>query len=291
MQTRMEWLKWRQGGLGSSDYAAIMGVSRYKTIAQVYDDKVAEEIKEETSWIMERGNRIEPRVRALYELQCGESFSPAQCEMENFPFMRVSLDGRSVCLKNGIEIKLSGKDDWQSAKLGKVPETYWPQVQGQMLVANLDVLFFLSYLYEKQEPKVLDPDKLAVVTVLPDRAYQGKLLEACSKFWHENVLKRKPPIAVDSDYKPLVGLSEEAKVYKTTCEQIKQLELIRDDAKELILSAADKTGEQRLLCAGLKISKQSRAGSINYKSIPELKNVDFDQYRGKGSSFWKIEHE
>lgn len=38
--TRQEWLKIRQTGIGGSDIAAILGVSKYKTAYDLYLEKV-----------------------------------------------------------------------------------------------------------------------------------------------------------------------------------------------------------------------------------------------------------
>ena len=56
----------------------------------------------------------------------------------------------------------------------------------------------------------------------------------------------------------------------------------------MIIEAAEKTGHNRLLCAGIKLTKQTRAGSIDYASIPELKNVDLESYRKKPTTFWSM---
>lgn len=39
---RLEWLKTRQTGIGGSDVAAILGLSKWKTPLDVYNDKIAE---------------------------------------------------------------------------------------------------------------------------------------------------------------------------------------------------------------------------------------------------------
>lgn len=38
---RLEWLKTRQTGIGGSDVAAILGLNRYRTPLDVYNDKTA----------------------------------------------------------------------------------------------------------------------------------------------------------------------------------------------------------------------------------------------------------
>lgn len=36
------------------------------------------------------------------------------------------------------------------------------------------------------------------------------------------------------------------------------------------------------------LAKETRAGSVNYKSIPELRGVDLEQYRGTPVVVWKL---
>ena len=45
---RTEWLKARRSGIGGSDVAAILGLSRYKTAVDVYEDKIVTDEPEDT---------------------------------------------------------------------------------------------------------------------------------------------------------------------------------------------------------------------------------------------------
>ena len=47
---RAEWLKARRSGIGGSDVAAILGLNRYKSALDIYNDKIStEEPKDQQS--------------------------------------------------------------------------------------------------------------------------------------------------------------------------------------------------------------------------------------------------
>ncbi len=189
--TRHEWLLERKKGIGSSDAPIIMGVSPWKNVVDLYNDKISNSVDETTNYVQERGNRMEPRIRSLYEMISGQSFPADLVRMEELPWMMASLDGISEDRKSIIEIKVSGKADWES---GFVPPKYYPQVQHAMLVANADRCFYLSYLYSKKEPIVLSVEHLVVLEAFPDREYQREMFDKEMHFWKQNVEKRIPPL-------------------------------------------------------------------------------------------------
>ena len=297
--TRQEWLQWRKLGLGSSDYPIIMGEGGFeKTLHDVYLEKIDPDVVEDetNAWIKDRGNRIEPRVRSLWELHTGKSYEPALCVMDGFEHMRVSLDGRTEDKTEGAEIKLSGKADWIATKEQKiVPKKYFAQVQGQILVANLKRCWYLSYRYEQRDDKSLSMENLAYVEVLPDREYQARLLEACGKFWFENVLKRKPPILSDKDFKPLTGIADAARAWIKLGQEIELLSKKQAAYREMILEAAKATGHPRLMCAGIKILQIASQGSVQWDKIPgyteAMKAFETisDQYRAPGRVSWRMD--
>lgn len=289
---RIEWLKWRKAGIGSSDAPVIMGVSPWSTPLKLYEEKISEEVVEDESnaWIKQKGNEFETRIRNLFELRTGEDFSPALCVMDGFEYLRASLDGRSSDKRRGIEIKLSGRDDWELAKnQGIVPAKYLPQVQHQNMVGQLEVTYFLSYLYEKGV-KSVSADRLVVVEVAPDKEYISRLVSEEMKFW-DCVVKRKPPVSSDRDYKKLRGreLLDKIDTWKLYKKEADKIEGILDGLRADIIAEADKGGHPRYEGAGVRIRKESRQGNVQYAKVPELKGIDLDPYRGKGSVSWKFE--
>lgn len=67
----------------------------------------------------------------------------------------------------------------------------------------------------------------------------------------------------------------------------KLLEREKELRKELIAMSQDRdfTG------SGIKVQKIVRKGSVDYSRIPELANIDLEQYRGESIECWMITHE
>ncbi len=287
---RIEWLKWRQKGIGSSDAGIIMGVSPWSTALELYEEKIATEVVEDDSnqYIKDVGNDLEPKVRSLYSLASGVDYQVALMEMEGFPIL-YSSDGASPDKKRFIEIKLLGKADYEGALKGEVPEKYYPQLQHGLMVSKGEVIYLIGYPHsEYMKERKVELSHFAIVEVKPDLAYQGTLMQEELKFW-DHVTAKKPPIPSAKDYKTLRGYAAQVKKWKSLKAKADAIQEEIDKVREEIEAAAKKDGHPRFVCAGVRIRQESRAGSVNYKTIPELKGVDLDKYRGKGSVFWKLE--
>lgn len=289
---RTEWLKWRRNGIGSSDAPIILNVSKFSTALALWEEKISEEeIEENQSFIMDLGNEAEPRIRGLFEFIDGEEYEVALLEMEGYPFIRASLDGISPCKKKLIEIKLAGKEVYEQAKAGVVAECYMPQVQHQLMVSKADVCNFLVYPmdeFKKNRANALNADLLARVTVYPDKDYHAQLLEAHLKFW-DCVQKKKPPQASDKDYKTLKGKTALLKKWKAARIAADKAEEKLESIRNEIIEAAKAQGHTRYLASGVRLQETARVGAVDYAKIPELKGVDLDKYRKKGSVSWRLE--
>lgn len=296
MTDRQKWLEWRQKGIGSSDAPIIMGKSPWKTKFELYEEKVAETVEEDdsNSYIKQKGNEFEPRVRALYELLTDDEYPEARVQSEQFEFLRASLDGRSKKYPEKlIEIKLLGLEDWTAMKeLSKVPEKYVPQVQHQLLVANAEVCVVLGYLYEKGA-KAVEVDNLCTIPIYTDLQYQGQLLEEEVKFW-DCVTKKKPPILGDKDYAPLKGHAKILNAWRKQKLKVEKEAEKLDVLREQLIAAATAKGHPRFEQNGVRMRIESRAGSVDYKKVLKYYELNpdaefLDKFRGKGSTSWKIE--
>lgn len=291
-----QWLKWRQKGIGSSDAPIIMGVSPWKTPLELYEEKIHPQTydgaqqEKENSFITRMGNSMEPRIRALFEFKMGQDFRPSLLEMEQFPFLRASLDGASDCRTLICEIKLMGKKDWESST---VPEKYIYQVQHQLMVSRAEKCFFVKYLYEKGGNADINPEKMRIIPVVPDQQLIGTMLEAEMKFW-DAVINKRPPMPSGKDYKTLKGLEQTVNQYLKIEEQIEELTKIRDAIRNSLIESAEKQGHNRYTVGTIKIQKESRAGTVDYKKIDAIKKMseeELNQYRKLGTSYWKIYQE
>lgn len=299
---RQEWLQWRKGGIGSSDAPIIMGVSRFKTRYELWEEKTSTETKEDDSnqFIKDAGNQAEGKIRHFFEIMSGKHFDPALYEMQNYQFLRSSLDGAyrwNGKIEEIIEIKLLGDADpdkkWTNAKENNiVPPEYFPQIQMQLMVTSAKKCYFVAYLYDKDDKflqKDMDRSKLAVVEVFADDSYQADLMSMCLQFWTSVVMKQPPEFA-DADWKHLKALgatklAEQFKLAKTAAKQAEEnLQTIRDE----LVKIAEENGHPRLEINGIKLQHISKIGNVDYAKIPELQGINLEQYRKPGSKYWKI---
>ena len=138
---RAAWLAERRTGIGGSDAAAVLGLSRFATPLDVYLDKRGELPESEPNAAMEWGNRLEPIVRDAYADATGRTVRVPTTILrsETHPFMLASIDGVT---EDGrlLEIKTArSADGWGDAGTDQIPEAYLIQVQHYLTVTRLSL--------------------------------------------------------------------------------------------------------------------------------------------------------
>lgn len=192
VQGSPEWHQWRKGGIGASESAAILGVSPYSTPYQVWLEKTGRVKGFEGNFATERGNDLEGKARAKYELLTMEDMPAALAQHPKFEILRASLDGLRSDNKLILEIKCPGAESHKMAIEGKVPEHYMIQIQHQLAVTGADACHYFSYSYKDQSH--------ALIEVLPDVEMQGKIVASALEFWNLVQSDRSPPLT-DADAK------------------------------------------------------------------------------------------
>ena len=94
--SREDWLEYRKKGIGGSDVAAIMGISPFATIRDLFYNKtgvqpVIQE-EEESNWVAkEVGHRLEDLVAEIFSKKTGLEVFPVRviCRMGNLRFWNV----------------------------------------------------------------------------------------------------------------------------------------------------------------------------------------------------------
>ena len=182
---RLEWLKNRQTGIGGSDVAAILGLSKWKTPLDVYNDKIAENPVEESNASIEWGNRLEPVIRQKYADVTGIPVTIPNTTFRHpeHPFMIANVDG---LLPDGsvLEIKTARSGaDWGEEGTDEIPEYYLTQVQHYMAVTGskmCDVAVLIGASDFRIYHVDFDPEIAAM------------LIEEEKAFW-QRVIDRNPP--------------------------------------------------------------------------------------------------
>lgn len=171
-QRSKEWLQWRRTKIMASDSPSIMGVSPYKTPEQLFHEKTHCYEQNVNPW-MQRGVDLEPVALKLFEKESGLLLFPCVGEHEN-GWMAASFDGMTLEEDAIIEIKVPGKKDHQLALEGKIPPKYYPQLQHQLFVCGLSVVFYYSF--DGQTGKIIE--------VKRDDNYIETMIEKEKEFWN-----------------------------------------------------------------------------------------------------------
>lgn len=278
-QGSSEWLEWRRQGVGGSDVAALLGFSPWMTPRELWQEKTGRLTRDVSNPATQRGQWLESKARAQYELLADADMPPALVIHPDYPYMRVSLDGWNGELKRVLEIKCPGKEDHAKALDGQIPEKYKYQVQYQMFVTGASSAHYFSF----------DGESGCIVEVLPNIDLQYGLRNAVIEFWNEYVLKDREPAPIDREW---VHLTDEKAVqifsdFRRLSTQIAELEAQEKELRKVILARYAHL-HPRLKCAGVEVLRTKRKGAVDWAAIPELSNVDLEKYRRESEDSFTI---
>jgi putative phage-type endonuclease len=285
-QNTQEWHRFRKGGLGGSDAPVVMGLSPYRTRYQLWEEKLGLIDTDQGSYVTDLGQKFEPRARAHFCLQTGMEIKPHVMQHPEFAWLRVSLDGYNEKDRVFAEIKMMGKKNFDLVTESKQPlPEHWPQLQHQFLVTGFQRAYYITYTLNEERS---DIDQIQMLTVLPDQKYMKALFEEEKKFW-DLVNEQTPPELSKKD----IYLVKDQKVQELASDYIRLAQEIKAKQSQLEalateLKALGHTKAQLQIGELVMIKTIVRKGNVDYKSIPELKSVDVEKYRGKPVTFRQI---
>lgn len=143
------WLEHRARSLNASELAVAMGLSKYKTRAQLIAEKatgVVPEVDAETQRRFDKGHEFEAIARPWAEEIVGDMLYPTVlAAYVDGLYLSASLDGQDLMPDNTWEHKTGRADLLASLEAGVIPEEYHPQMeQGLMLSGASRCLFMAS---------------------------------------------------------------------------------------------------------------------------------------------------
>lgn len=193
-----EWLIWRRQGIGASDAPIIMRQSPYSTPFELWQEKVGLTAGFAGNYATERGQRLEPKARAAYEILYDMDMPPMLVEHKDRPHFRASLDGANEERKILLEIKCIGAATFLDAKENKViPRHHWIQIQHQLMVTGYKEAHYFAY----YQPRGSTKGEGALVKIQPDETYFLSLMVVLDHFWNYHVAKKISPDLMDLDRK------------------------------------------------------------------------------------------
>lgn len=157
-ENRTEWLKLRQNGIGGSDAGTVLGVNKYKTNVQLWEEKTG--LKELTDIsdkpAVKFGKEAEPHLRELfrldhpeYELDYHEFYMYVNDE---YPFIFATLDGEITGENNRrgiLEIKtctIQNNSQWNEWTDDKIPQSYFAQILHQLAATGWEFAVLKAYI-------------------------------------------------------------------------------------------------------------------------------------------------
>lgn len=189
-----EWLEYRRKGIGGSDAAAIMGVSPFTTIRDLYYDKVGIKpvVEEERNWIaLEVGHRLEDLVAKIFSEKTGLEVFPVRKMFRHplYPYLLADVD-YFIRFPDGsfgiLECKTCShnvKDKWAN---DAIPENYEYQVRHYLSVMNMNKAYIACLWGNNINDFVYRP-------IERDKHEEEELIEQETYFWKEYVEKRIEP--------------------------------------------------------------------------------------------------
>ena len=174
-QRSQEWLDLRDQMITASDVASAIGDNHYETPDAFIKKKVLK-----TKWAgnaaTAHGTLLEPLVRDLYDARTGrKSHEIGLVQHRQYPWLGASPDGVT---EDGLLIEI--KCPLTRKIEAKVPKHYWPQVQLQLEITDLEECDFVQYRPAKTEGA--EPE-FVVVRIKRDREWFAKHLPAMKAAW------------------------------------------------------------------------------------------------------------
>lgn len=234
--SREQWLAKRRLGIGGSDVAAILGLSRWKTPLDVYLDKTGQLPAQPDSEPMLWGRLLEPLILDEFQRRHGIVVERGNegliSQHPQFPWMLASLDGWAPEVPAVVECKTArSADGWGEAGTGEIPAYYQTQVAHYLAVTGAQIAFV---------PVLIGASDFRVYQVERDDGFVEDLIEAEAAFWHDHVLAGVPPEPVNA--------ADAARLWaRDTGETIEVAPEVADDVEELqALKVQAKDLEERI---------------------------------------------
>jgi putative phage-type endonuclease len=183
-------------GIGSSDAAAILGVSPWSSPFRVWErltGAAVDEPEPQLAWRV--GQELEGFMARLYAEQTGRKVRRDYQHHRSraHPFMVTHLDFKVLGERRLLECKTASykSDSWGEPGSAEIPVHYYCQVQHEMAVTGYEIT---------DVPVMFGFRTFHVYTVERNAQFIAELVDAEETFWREHVETRVPPPVDGSDH-------------------------------------------------------------------------------------------
>lgn len=237
-----EWYELRKNGLGGSDVAAALGLSKWKTPYQLWREKIGKDTAmTPQNEAMEWGHRLEQVIRQKYCDETGKKIVNPSCVFghDDYDFLFATIDGITDCGRL-LEIKTSRYSDrWGSTETEEIPVEYYLQVQLYLLITKCK---------ECDVAVLIGGNEFRLYVIVADADLQQSILESLKEFWDSvknntepnlmgiEDIKLKFPESVDSAVEANEDIVRQLNRIKTNIKCIKDCEQENETLKSKVMS-------------------------------------------------------
>lgn len=191
-----EWLRWRQKGLGGSDIAPILGISKWSSAIDIWLSKTNQKHDESVqNEAMFWGTRLESVIRERFREVSGKKVIEVKAILQNIdhPYMIADIDGLTED-DNGnpaiLECKCVSEHKRNEWSDGNIPVYYMCQVQHYMAVTGLDTTYVAA---------LVGGNSFIIREIHADKEMQEMLVAIEADFWCKVInMERPQPDASDA---------------------------------------------------------------------------------------------
>lgn len=242
---------------GSSDIAAILGISPWRTKLDVFLDKTQgrQPIDESKAAIFKRGKRLEPYILDMYAEDTGENLihrGERYVDLEH-PFLAAEIDAETESGKN-VEAKSARADwgkVWGSEMTDEIPVYYNAQAMFGMGINGAESAEF---------PVLIGIDDFRIYRVERDQQIITNLKAAAVDFWNNHIIAgvAPEPTTVGDierlfpwDAGTIIQANDQIRdAYLELKDLKKRIKLLEDDADEVAKRIKLFMGEHQVLKFG-----------------------------------------
>lgn len=226
---RAAWLEQRRTGIGGSDAAAVLGLSKWHSPLSLWLDKTGQaaentDNEDEKRW----GTILEPVIKQVYSEKTGRTIvQPGFYRHPEHHYMVANVDGISPADNRLIEIKTARTGEgWGEEGSDQVPDEYLIQTQHYMAVLRLRVADIAV---------LIGGSDFRIYTVHADDELHQILVDAERQFW-QSVVDLTPPAPqsyADAQALYRKSIDKSIVVNEPTLEAAAQLRLVKAEKKAL----------------------------------------------------------
>lgn len=284
--SKEDWLAIRNIlGLGASDVSAALGINKFKTAYQLWQEKVAEEVTPIQNKFMRAGLLLEDAIITAYEEDCNKKvIRPKELVIHpKYDCLFATPDGiiQDEIQGNGIfQAKSTSKnvyESWKEEETGtqSIPLMYYCQVQMEMECCDLNWAILALFLTDTRD--------FVYVPIKRDKEFIDKLVLFLVNWWEKFIWQNEAPPMTSYEFDhidPIPGSVVEAdedtlKLVELCQVKLKEEKHIKDEIESLKNKIKEAMGEAEILTSG-------------GNKIATYKTIKREAYEVKASSYRQL---